>query len=51
MWRDNDDKIMDILDNIENVNKNFALNKIDDIKATPSKDINTEFGLSTTFKI
>ena len=38
-------------DNIENVNKNFALNKIDDIKATPSKGINTEFGLSTTFKI
>ncbi len=51
-FRYNKDSVcLSAYDNIENVNKNFALNKIDDIKATPSKGINTEFGLSTTFKI
>jgi len=51
-FRYNKDSIcLSAYDNVENVNKNFALNKIDDIKPTPSKGTGTEFGLSTTFKI
>ena len=38
-------------DNKKNVNKNFTLDKLTDIKGTPITATGKDFGLSTTFKI